>query len=161
GIRGLQRNGNDWQRVAQADGPEAVARPILIAADHDIIVAGWRLRWAGTLATAPKINFHKIARRQQQRTAFADVIIAVRTGFLVRRAEQLNRRHHTTTAAVEDFQGGITLDVNGRKYNLYGRACDSACWCGNLRCTGTYRDANVSPAAKSPFVHRQLMHVQP
>ena len=118
GIRGTERDGDDRQPVAETDGPEVRGPPLLGPADHHRIVAlGPAFLGHGGPSTQ-EVDFDEVGRAPEQLAALGEVLLAVFTGPLVRRAQELDRGHQLAALAIPDFQERHLLDVLLRQPNL-------------------------------------------
>src|SRR5207302_264616 len=77
-----------WQGVAQTERPEAHGRPILVAADQGVVIAGWKLRRTRPSAAATQVDLDEMGLSREYLSPLGEVVVAVRSGCFVRRAEQ-------------------------------------------------------------------------
>jgi hypothetical protein len=104
GALGMQPDRDDWQPLAQSDGPEPRPRTILGAADQYAVIARATILKRHSPAAAKQVDLQVMNRAAKQLLTLGHILLAIRAASLVGGTKQFEHRDQPAPERLSDLK---------------------------------------------------------
>ena len=112
GVGGLQRDGDQRQRVSQTERPDARATQLLGASHQNVVVAIGHVFGRHPDAATQQVDLDDVDVARQGTLPIGEVLFAIRPRSLVGRAEQFNHGDDELVVAIPDFEIRLRMNIS-------------------------------------------------